>query len=307
MKRTPLTVLLLLSAIDLCAMDPTALTNAAVYIQKTGLESEHASFDVMSDAATGNGWTKQDCTDVLRLAYSLCRNSTNAYEKGCGQHAVSLLGEFGGTNALPVLSSIMQTGEGIDKMLAGQGYLRVAVSNPFPGWESPLREELARPSSSSGSFAWDIYNFASFELEYSGYSNRLQRTLLRFLLDQATVERNENIMLDAILCREVPKWRASPQRAENAAKMIREHPDDARLVAFFESVRTNALESARVAVPAERHDSAPTPVTTNLVSEAGLSAVPDGDNAASDPWADLLVDLPEKKPWVPPPGWEPPF
>ena len=114
MKRTPLTVLLLLSAIDLCAMDPTALTNAAVYIQKTGMESEHASFDVMSDAATGNGWTKQDCTDVLRLAYSLCRNSTDTYEKGCGQHAVSLLGEFGGTKALPVLSSIMRTGEGID-------------------------------------------------------------------------------------------------------------------------------------------------------------------------------------------------
>ncbi len=285
MKRNPLTVLFLLFAIDLCAMDPTALTNAAVYIQKTGLESEHASFDVMSDAATGNGWTKQDCTDVLRLAYSLCRNSTDTYEKGCGQHAVSLLGEFGGTNALPVLSSIMRTGEGIDKMLAGQGYLRVAVSNPFPGWESPLREELARSSSSSGSFAWDIYNFASFELEYSGYSNRLQRTLLRFLLEQATVERNENIMLDDILCREVPKWRASPQRAENAATMIREHPDDARLVAFFETVRTNALESARTAHPAEESTSAPRSSS---------------DGGASDPWADLLDDLPEKKPWTPP-------
>ncbi len=295
MKRTPFTVLFLLSAIDLCAMDPTALTNAAVYIQKTGLESEHACFDVMSDAANGNGWTKQDCTDVLRLAYSLCRNSSDAFEKGCGQHAVSLLGEFGGTNALPVLSSIMRTDEGIDRMLAGQGYLRVAVSNPFPGWEIPLREAMARPSSPHGSFAWDIYNFAAFELEYCGYSNRLQRTLLRFLLDQAIVEQSEHAMLDEILCREVPKWRASPQRAENAAKMIREHPDNAGLVAFFETVRTNALESARTARLSEDGD-ADSPATTNQTTRA--SAPP----AGSDPWAGLLDDLPEKKPWAPPPG-----
>ena len=292
MKRKLLFAIMLSGSVALFAMEPVALTNAALFVKTRGLESEHASFDVMSDAANGNGWTKQDCTDVLRLAYSLCQNSTDAYEKGCGQHAVSLLGEFGGTNALPVLSSIMQTGEGIEKMLAGQGYLRVAVSNSFPGWEIPLREELARPSSFSGSFAWDIYNFASFELEYSGYSNRLQRTLLRFLLDQTVVERAECAQLDEILCREVPRWRTSPQRAENAARMIREHSDDARLVAFFETVRTNALESAR----AERGAS-PGASTTRAVPA----------DAESDPWADLLSDIPEKKPWTPPTGCEPPF
>lgn len=93
----------------------------------------------------------------------------------------------------------------------------------------------------------------------------------------------------------------------NALKMIREHPDDARLVAFFETVRTNALESARATVPTERRDSTPPPVSTNRVSEAGAPAVQDGAAAASDPWAGLLDDLPEKKPWTPPPGYEPPF
>lgn len=87
--------------------------------------------------------------------------------------------------------------------------------------------------------------------------------------------------------------------------MIREHPTDQALVAFFETVRTNALESARVAGPAERRDSAPAPVSTNRVSETGSPAVPDG--TCADPWAGLLDDLPEKKPWIPPPGWEPPF
>ena len=67
--------------------------------------------------------------------------------------------------------------------------------------------------------------------------------------------------------------------------MIREHPDDARLVAFFETVRTNALESAR----AESRAS-PGASTTRAVPA----------DAESDPWADLLSDLPEKKPWTPP-------
>lgn len=285
MKSSPLSTIVFLIATNLLAMDPVALTNAAVYVKKRGLESEHASFDVMSDEAHRNGWTDQDCTEVLLLAYDLCRNSTDEYEKGCGQHAVSLLGEFGGTNAIPALLSIMRTGERNDKRLAGQGYLRIAVANPFPGWESPLRHEIASSPFCAGSFAWNMYNLAAFDLKYGGLSNRVHRTLLRFLLDQTVVERAECAQLDEILCREVPKWRASPQRAENAARMIREHPDDARLVAFFETVRTNALESAR----AESRAS-PDASTTRAVPT----------DAESDPWADLLSDLPEKKPWTPP-------
>ena len=153
----------------------------------------------------------------------------------------------------------------------------------------------------------EVYQTIATHLQYAGPSSSNQLSLVRFLLDRTIVDAQLFDMLDEILCREVPKWRASPQRAENAAKMIREHPNDARLVAFFETVRTNALESARMAVPAERRDSAPPPVSTNRVSEADTSAVPDSDAADSDPWAGLLDDLPEKKPWTPPPGYEPPF
>lgn len=153
----------------------------------------------------------------------------------------------------------------------------------------------------------EVYQTIATHLQYAGPSSSNQLLLVRFLLDRTIVDAQLFDMLDEILCREVPKWRASPQRAENAAKMIREHPDDARLVAFFETVRTNALESARATVPTERRDSTPPPVSTNRVSEAGAPAVQDGAAAASDPWAGLLDDLPEKKPWTPPPGYEPPF
>ena len=149
-------------------------------------------------------------------------------------------------------------------------------------------------------FNFWIYESVRDELQTTTPRRDRQTRLVRFLLDRALVETADAIQLDEILCREVPKWRASPQRAENATKMICEHPNDARLVSFFETVRTNALESARAALPSEGED-ADSPATTNQTSRTSASSV------GSDPWADLLDNLPEKKPWTPPPGYEHPF
>ncbi len=155
-------------------------------------------------------------------------------------------------------------------------------------------------NSSEPLFRFWIYNSIGDELQTTVPEKKRQALLVRFLLDRSLVETRDASQLDAILCREVPKWRASPQRAENAAKMILEHPDDARLVAFFETVRTNTIESARTAPPPERTDADP-PATTNQLTRTS------DQPADSDPWAGLLDDLPEKKPWTPPPGHEPPL
>ena len=146
----------------------------------------------------------------------------------------------------------------------------------------------------------EVYRTISTHLQYAGPSSSNQLSLVRFLLNRTIVDAQLFDMLDEILCREVPKWRASPQRAENAAKMIREHPNDARLVSFFETVRTNSLESARLTLPSEGEE-ADSSATTNQTSRTSAPSV------GSDPWADLLDNLPEKKPWTPPPGYEPPF
>ena len=161
-------------------------------------------------------------------------------------------------------------------------------------------EEIADTIPTENWARQEVYQTIATHLQYAGPSSSNQLSLVRFLLNRTIVDAQLFDMLDEILCREVPKWRASPQRAENAAKMIREHPDDARLVSFFETVRTNALESARTALPPERAD-ADSPATTNQMTRA---SAPPSD---SDPWAGLLDDLPGKKPWTPPPGAEPPF
>ena len=251
------------------------------------------------------GRSDEQIMDVL--AYVI--DHPDEFPAGAPGKAVGALGLLDSTNAFVFAESFLDSNNPSLRWQATMAYRDLAFSRHYPGLDaiSRLQTQVNGLLTHGSEVRNWIYDGFEIELRRAGPKPNRQKTILRFLLHQATHDPEGRKILDEILCREVPKWRASPQRAENAAKMIREHPDDARLVAFFESVRTNALESARVAVPAERHDSAPTPVTTNLVSEAGLSAVPDGDNAASDPWADLLVDLPEKKPWVPPPGWEPPF
>ena len=271
------------------ALEPPALTNAVDYVLANVLGSLHACNEIMEGAIERHGWTQKDCSDILVAAERALKASGQPGDSYRRQNAVSLLGRHGGTNAIPDLVFIMRNEGEIFKEYAGRGYLRIAASNPFPEWETPLREEIARSPAHAGSFAWTIYDSVSLELEYGGPSLAYQRNLLRFLLGQAAVERAECAMLDEILCREVPRWRASPQRAENAARIIRDHPNDARLVSFFETVRTNALESAWAASRASP-DATPAPARD----------VP--ANAASDPWADLLSDLPEKKLWTPPPG-----
>lgn len=218
--------------------------------------------------------------------------------------AICCLSDYPSDVAVSILESLVLDRSERERRAAASTLAKLALQN------KSVLNRLKRIMDDIPTGEWErqsVYQTISARLQYGGPSSDQQLSLDRFLLERASVDTQLFDMLDEILCREVPKWRASPQRAENAAKMIRDHPDDARLVSFFETVRTNALEAARATVPTERRDSASPPVSTNRVSEAGAPAAPNGNAAASDPWAGLLNDLPEKKPWTPPPGYEPPF
>ena len=211
--------------------------------------------------------------------------------------AICCISDYPSDAAVSVLESLILNRTEKEKRAAASTLAKIALENA----SALLRLKTIMDDIPTSE--WErqsVYQAFAAKLQYGGPSRDRQLMLNRFLLDRSEVETDVFEMLDEILCREVPKWRASPQRAENAAKMIREHPNDARLVSFFETVRTNALESARAAHPSEG-ENADSSTTTNQTSRTSAPS------AGSDPWADLLDNLPEKKPWTPPPGYEPPF
>ncbi len=295
--KTPIIAFTALSTHLCLALEPSAVTNAAQGIADNVLGAEHSCFEFMRAAAQHNAWTPEDCSEILLLAEQSLRGSANPFDIYRRKNAVTLLGQMGDTNALPALLELMRTEQDEEwKSLFGESFLQIGLSHS--GQLDPLKAEIARTPTGERSFVKNIYDRADFILRYDALSILGHRNLLRFLLDQTAVEQGERAMLDEILCREVPKWRASPQRLANAERMIREHSDNAGAVSFFEGVRADALSaaaSAREQDPDELSPDAP----ANSPDQGGDSK----DDA--DPWADVLDDLPEKQPWTPPDGMVP--
>lgn len=286
MKRA-LLLFISFAAINVYAIDPQSLTNETRKVIQGVLGMDHLCYESMKWEVKAHGWTPCDCSEILLLAEQLLRGSANENDVFCRGVAVSLLGDFGGTNALPALAELFRKDrdEHIRHTAAGS-YIRIARADPK--WMQPLKEELVKSPTYAGSFAWNTFHRMAFLLEYCGQDYEFQRNLLRFLLDQATVETGERAMLDEILCREVPKWRASPQRAENAARMKALYADDVGIVSFFSGIERDAVAS-RTAMTGDGGKDA-----------LGNEASAQGNRDAGDQWADLLDNLPEKRPWEPP-------
>ena len=265
------------------ALESQDLVQATNTVFEQVLAAHHDSSGFMRCEAERNGWTPSDCAQILVLAERSLAGSTVAFDVQRREIAIGLMGEFGGEGVWPELSRLVENESESAQYLAAFSLIESTKASPV-AMES-LTRAMSRPSIQATPFATQIIHLVKDILSDGGPEPSYQGNLLRILLDRVSTETHDCALLDEILCREVPRWRASPQRAENAARMIREHSADSRLVAFFETVRTNALESAR----AERGAS-PGASTTRAVPA----------DAESDPWADLLSDLPEKKPWTPP-------
>ena len=260
--------------------------------------SFHGIHKAVVGSLRARGRTDEQILDILDYVME----HPDEFHPGSDGNAAGCLELLNSTNAYFKAESLLVSDNDSIRWQSTSSFHKLAFSNSYSGFDPVLRLKSTVNSLPvhGPEVRHRIYYALDNELRNAGPEPERQKRLLRFLLDQAAADPGEGDCLDAILCREVPKWRASPQRAENAAKMIREHPDDARLVSFFETVRTNALESARAALPSEG-ESADSSATTNLSSRTSVPS------AGSDPWADLLDNLPEKKPWTPPPGYEPPF
>ena len=272
-------------------------------VTREQLRSYHGIHEAVVGSLRALGRTDEQILRVL----DYIMEHPGQFPSGSESNAAGCFGLLQSTNAISRLETLIDSSNWNIRAAATLAYRDRMFNSEWADASTVARlEQTANRPLVHGTEIrhWIYYGFDN-ELRNAGPNPTRQRLILQFLLAQATIDSKDGSFLDEILCREVPKWRASPQRAENAAKMIREHPDDARLVAFFETVRTNALESARTALPSENAND--DPATTNQSTRTSSSSAVAISPADSGPWADLLDDLPKKKPWTPPPGYEPPF
>lgn len=285
------------------AMDAKSFTQATNTVLEHVLGASHDSSLFMQTEVERHGWTPSDCAEILRTSAQSLAGSTDLFDLQRRENAIGMLGKFGGVDALPELIRLVETEHDTTQYFAA--FSLIEASKADPEAMASVARVMSRPSTQSPPFSFYVITLVNDILTDGGPVKTYQENLLRILLNRVSNETRDCSRLDEILCREVPKWRASPQRAANAAKMIREHPDDARLVSFFENVRSNALASAQAALSTNQFASA-TASPTNNVPAGGLSSKGSGDVPPADPWADLLDDLPEKKRWTPPEGRERP-
>lgn len=285
---------------DFGPIDPVALYPGLV----EALSDLHDKRGAVEDYLRGDSnMDNFNCFLALEYLIDSLADSNDAQNRNMRYQAVGCLRDYPCEAAFSYLESILKEKDANIRRMAALTLARLSFDEER--WLSRLEVVMERDTFGM-SERQEVYDTVSAHLQGGFPPLERQCRLLRFLLHRASQELFCPDIPDEILCREIPKWQGSPQRAVNAARMIREHPDRARLVAFFQIVRTNAIESARPApFPGSGDDNAPT--ATN--STAFVSPPPEaGDpSTGSDPWDDLLNDLPEKKPGTPPPDWQPPF
>ncbi len=269
-------------------IDVTIAEDPAFYSQgiRNALTSIHDKSDFVYDYLKNDGGlSNEEAVLALKHLVDELAGKDSPEDRNDRFQAICCMSDYPSDVAVSVLESLVLDKSERERRAAASALTKLALQ------DQSVLCRLKRIMDDIPAGGWErqtVYQTVSAKLQYGGSSADRQLLLAHFLLERSVVETVAFDMLDEILCREIPKWRASPQRAENAAKMISEHPDDARLVSFFETVRTNALESARTALPPERADADP-PATTNQTTRTSASPTD------SDPWAGLLDDLPNSR------------
>ena len=282
------------TTMNLFASTPSDSTNSVSYVLQYVLPAEHDCKVHMKRAVERFGWTRDDCSEILLEAFRILRNSQEPTDSHNGENAIGLLGHFGSEKALPDLEILMRNETGWLQELAAASY--VFVVDARPERIGPVLAAMDVDAREPDSLARRMTARFGRHLQYAAPQETFRENLLRVFLQQACSGTPLWEETDAILLREVPRWRASPQRAANAERMLREHPDDPALTNFFSRVLADVrAQPAFVA-------------GTNRLSDVALpgpkkaTATAPGEAGGEDPWADLLADLPEKKPWEPPGG-----
>ena len=250
------------------------------FLERSSLLTHHGNRGDFRRRMLSRGLSEDEALDLLREIVVSLRSPGETdgdwRRRYALTRAVSAVGAFAPSNALPFARSLLRSGDS-----------RILFSASGAYW-SLVEQDLSLLSDMdellSGSFpgrdeaAYFLYEKrVGSHLRWGGPDADARRALSRFLLERTATERSQFAVLDEILCEEVPRWRGSALRLARAERLADARPGDAAAAALAASVRADAAAGADAARP------------------------PAGSVESVD---DLLLDLPDREPWRPAPGQE---
>ena len=238
------------------ALDAPGLTNG-IRVVRNILGYEGCQEEMMRGAVRRNGWTPDDCAEILLALEADLRPRRTDY---CAsfEHEITflLMGEFASTNVLPTLAELLW--DPTMPQACGPSRAYVRASRCDPRLMEPLVRRLDASVRTNDLFAYYCYTSIQYTLLEPARSEEERRNDVNFLVRRVGEDVRDAGFLDGLLGELVPAWKDSPQRLERAENLLRLHPDHAGARAFAVGV-TNRLGRLPPAVRASPPALVPAP------------------------------------------------
>lgn len=241
------------------AADAARVEADAATIAEIALDMHHAYRNFQWQRAQWTDRTDEDVFRAIKFIVDRYASTTNYHESLSRVNAVAFLAELNSTNAYALAEHLARTEperetRGPEGPLVLTAFGAAAIALPPLAFRDPANLPsfaafLDGPDSRRGHIRDAMYRETAKLVAREREPGPARTRLLRFLLDRAEAETNCCDVLDETLCREIPAWRRSPQRAAVAERLLPGLPAGSRARTFFESVLVEIPESARRAVP----------------------------------------------------------
>ena len=174
-------------------------------------------------AMLGGGMKPDELSALLVSAAEALSKSKGVLDADARRFAVSALGEFGTTNALPFLERTMGGGDRFWSIAAM--WAAVNLSDREPLALQRISSVLSDGRAGDASFHREVYSRIAVSFDYGRPSAASRKALCDFLVGLTAFETVAANDLDDLLCKVVPEFRESQERLRMAARLARAERD----------------------------------------------------------------------------------
>ncbi len=222
MKKTVLALRILHCALCIpfaSARTPEQAASDLFTVTNRILRLEHGEDrdDVFRYFLASGKMTPDELSSTLVLASETLAGAKNPLDANSRRFAVSALGGFGTTNALPFLERTMREGDAFWSVAAM--WAAVNLSHREPAALECISGVLRDGRPGDAGFRRDVYSRVAVSLDYEKPDKTRRNALCGFLRGATAFETDAAGQLDELLCRVEPEFRDSPERLRMAVRL----------------------------------------------------------------------------------------